>query len=472
MLSSVVGRSMYSSAVQFQSGNQIRRPVVPGGGVGINSVINENRAESQDSGDTDLHKSASDSSEIPTSPIVSSGGGHLNTVISGENIGRLDSRDSADVHDEISPFANPPPGTSMVAPIAPFPHSGNNLSIVSPGLTQSAVSGESVGPGANSDNSGSAGGGVHIGTGIDTSNFPTRRHHRVLQTHRSSNDASPPRIEMSILNSNRSRSLFPENAGNSNYSGSVGGSRFYNNRSYTNNNGELPSVLLSVLRQEHIDYENDFYWMTRFHHDKLHNPRELEQSLAYHSQMHSTSGDNAPFSPVVGMQDIYAANSGMFAASGSNVFGDARQSQQQQPFQQQQQQQSNMQLGANSPPRYPHYHYGSGSNYSSGGGLGGSSHYHIANPFALSHNPYARQPVGEVVNSPVNVRNPMQMSAGYGQATMGVGSSSSSGSGSSSGYNAGYGGGYRHIAIPGKTRRTSSAPGLSKLNENDEVEEV
>ena len=31
----------------------------------------------------------------------------------------------------------------------------------------------------------------------------------------------------------------------------------------------MPSVLLSVMRQENIDYENDFYWMDQFHHERL-----------------------------------------------------------------------------------------------------------------------------------------------------------------------------------------------------------
>lgn len=42
----------------------------------------------------------------------------------------------------------------------------------------------------------------------------------------------------------------------------------------------LPSsVLMSILRQENIDYENDFYWIQKFHHERLRDPVSLERSL-------------------------------------------------------------------------------------------------------------------------------------------------------------------------------------------------
>jgi hypothetical protein len=41
----------------------------------------------------------------------------------------------------------------------------------------------------------------------------------------------------------------------------------------------LPSVLLSILRQENIDYENDFYWMAQFQADRRRDPVGLEKSI-------------------------------------------------------------------------------------------------------------------------------------------------------------------------------------------------
>ena len=41
----------------------------------------------------------------------------------------------------------------------------------------------------------------------------------------------------------------------------------------------LPSVLLSILKQENIDYENDFYWLAQFHADRRRDPAGLERSI-------------------------------------------------------------------------------------------------------------------------------------------------------------------------------------------------
>jgi len=41
----------------------------------------------------------------------------------------------------------------------------------------------------------------------------------------------------------------------------------------------VPSVLRSVLKQENIDFENDFYWLSKFQQERRHNPEEMEQSL-------------------------------------------------------------------------------------------------------------------------------------------------------------------------------------------------
>jgi hypothetical protein len=38
-------------------------------------------------------------------------------------------------------------------------------------------------------------------------------------------------------------------------------------------------VLLSVLRQENIDYENDFYWLNKFQKERMRDPSKLERSL-------------------------------------------------------------------------------------------------------------------------------------------------------------------------------------------------
>ena len=53
--------------------------------------------------------------------------------------------------------------------------------------------------------------------------------------------------------------------------------------SHSQSAGEMarvPSLLRSILNQENIDYENDFYWMQQFRLEKERDPRALEQSLA------------------------------------------------------------------------------------------------------------------------------------------------------------------------------------------------
>lgn len=42
---------------------------------------------------------------------------------------------------------------------------------------------------------------------------------------------------------------------------------------------DLPDVLRSVLREQNIDFRNDFYWLNRLHSDSRRNPAELERSL-------------------------------------------------------------------------------------------------------------------------------------------------------------------------------------------------
>lgn len=58
----------------------------------------------------------------------------------------------------------------------------------------------------------------------------------------------------------------------------------------TNNN--LPSVLRSILKQENIDYENDFYWLNRFQQErKSLGPTEMEKSLLQSQNL----GENSRF---------------------------------------------------------------------------------------------------------------------------------------------------------------------------------
>lgn len=56
----------------------------------------------------------------------------------------------------------------------------------------------------------------------------------------------------------------------------------------------LPSVLLSVLKQQNIDYKNDFYWLTRFKHEKMLNAHELERSILLFQQERSNMAGLAP----------------------------------------------------------------------------------------------------------------------------------------------------------------------------------
>ena len=117
----------------------------------------------------------------------------------------------------------------------------------------------------------------------------------------------------------------------------------YQNRS----KGDLPSVLLSVMRQENIDYENDFYWMAQFHADRLRDPAGVERSVMRSPRggraRRSTSGggigssslyggfmspprgitrhssppfDSQPFSPGIGMAaSTMDSASGMYLSS-------------------------------------------------------------------------------------------------------------------------------------------------------------
>lgn len=55
-----------------------------------------------------------------------------------------------------------------------------------------------------------------------------------------------------------------------------------NDASYTQSIGDMatvPSLLRSILNQENIDYQNDFYWMQQFRLERERDPQALEQSL-------------------------------------------------------------------------------------------------------------------------------------------------------------------------------------------------
>jgi hypothetical protein len=66
-----------------------------------------------------------------------------------------------------------------------------------------------------------------------------------------------------------SRSLFESNFG----------SRRSVMRGQQPSRDDLPSVLLSILKQENIDYENDFYWMAQFHAERRRDPAGVEKSI-------------------------------------------------------------------------------------------------------------------------------------------------------------------------------------------------
>lgn len=141
----------------------------------------------------------------------------------------------------------------------------------------------------------------------------------------------------------------------------------------------LPSsVLMSILRQENIDYENDFYWIQKFHHERLRDPVSLERSLLLQSPDVGSSGGAVPVgdilsasssilppfltntregstlpssgsSPPNAFQDLSRTNEGMFQGMEFSLP-------------------SHVQQGHTAqtdhsflPPRYPYSTYGSGS---------------------------------------------------------------------------------------------------------------
>lgn len=161
----------------------------------------------------------------------------------------------------------------------------------------------------------------------------------------------------------------------------------------------LPSsVLMSILRQENIDYENDFYWIQKFHHERLRDPVSLERSLLSQSpdvgssrgavpvgdSLSASSSILPPFltnaregstlpssgsSPPNAFQDLSRTNEGMFQGMEFSLP-------------------SQVQQGHNTltdhsflSPRYPYSTYGSGSRQKSVAGAYPPPPY----PHHLSH---------------------------------------------------------------------------------------
>lgn len=99
--------------------------------------------------------------------------------------------------------------------------------------------------------------------------------------------ALPAQIEMSsIFNQSQQHQSILRGFHNHGSSRSLFESNMNRRSGYQNRSkGDLPSVLMSIMRQENIDYENDFYWMTQFHAERLRDPAGVERSL-----MHSPRG--------------------------------------------------------------------------------------------------------------------------------------------------------------------------------------
>lgn len=111
-----------------------------------------------------------------------------------------------------------------------------------------------------------------------------------FKTNRALPGSLPVQIEMSAMAQSTSASVRADQESRSrmrafSHSG-AGRSLFHSNSQSAyqqRSRGDIPSVLLSILRQENIDYENDFYWLTQFHAEKRRDPTGLEKSLLVHS---------------------------------------------------------------------------------------------------------------------------------------------------------------------------------------------
>ena len=76
---------------------------------------------------------------------------------------------------------------------------------------------------------------------------------------------------------------------------------------------DMPSILRSILKQENIDYQNDFYWMNRFQEDKMKDPlnfeRALGQSISLLGKQHSLHSSQLPSGSTLFDSDINNFNS-------------------------------------------------------------------------------------------------------------------------------------------------------------------
>ena len=94
--------------------------------------------------------------------------------------------------------------------------------------------------------------------------------------------------------------------------------RFDTNSSSSSFRHGMPSILRSVLKQEGIEYENDFYWMSRFNQERARCPDSLERSLC-HSLQHSLQLRNGPHG-VNMAQSTLPDDSTLGLGFGSNVL--------------------------------------------------------------------------------------------------------------------------------------------------------
>ena len=100
----------------------------------------------------------------------------------------------------------------------------------------------------------------------------------------------------------------------------------------------LPSVLMSILKEENIDYKNDFYWLTKFQQQRRTDPVLFENSL----QLSLMMGSNIEYSPFSSSLNIGGLQAGpdrstLVSPKGTSFTSQTfnQQQQQQQQYQQQ-----------------------------------------------------------------------------------------------------------------------------------------
>lgn len=85
-----------------------------------------------------------------------------------------------------------------------------------------------------------------------------------------------------------------------------------------NSANEIPAALRSILRNENIDYENDFYWMARFKRDRLTDPAGLEKSCFNSKMMFSGMTSFHPIRGISGSTDIFHDDTSLAMSSSMN----------------------------------------------------------------------------------------------------------------------------------------------------------